>query len=363
MSIAAIETIYKGKRFRSRLEVRWAMFFDELGLEWQYEPQQYGCRTAYYVPDFYLPQKKMFVEVKPENMLKFPPKVYLAGRMPKLEWVRVPGEDGDGYGECYDTKKCYRPFNIQVTNAELQKTRMYKWIGGALIEYTGPFTVDCCNHGFYEEPHFTGEDGEDTFRRARSGVEACDVFFAYIDDYECFGTLVEIGWATALRNSGQKKVVLGLSDTIGQRHLSTPVRHGQFNNRTEFWFAGMAADATIIGTREQALKLFEEWLCRQYGPTPREQSLAYELTHLHGDYRLDAPVFVVYGDPYKVYDDDACVGFCETPFRVRLREFGKPRFTPGDIWAAAEHARYNVSFDDAQVRVLHDFNPRPAFRL
>ena len=38
MNIKPIETIYKGYRFRSRLEARWAVFFDALGIEYEYEP-------------------------------------------------------------------------------------------------------------------------------------------------------------------------------------------------------------------------------------------------------------------------------------------------------------------------------------
>ncbi len=34
-----IETYYKGKWFRSRLEAKWAVFMDELGIVWQYEPE------------------------------------------------------------------------------------------------------------------------------------------------------------------------------------------------------------------------------------------------------------------------------------------------------------------------------------
>ncbi len=66
--IKAIETQYKGYRFRSRLEARWAVFFDALGIEWEYEAQGYelpdGTR---YLPDFWLPTFNggMFVEVKP----------------------------------------------------------------------------------------------------------------------------------------------------------------------------------------------------------------------------------------------------------------------------------------------------------
>lgn len=68
--IKAIETQYKGYRFRSRLEARYAVFFDALGIKWEYEPEGYqlpdGTR---YLPDFWLPTfgGGMFVEVKPKG--------------------------------------------------------------------------------------------------------------------------------------------------------------------------------------------------------------------------------------------------------------------------------------------------------
>ena len=39
--IEAIPTRYKGVRFRSRLEAQWAVFWDELGVKWEYEPQPF----------------------------------------------------------------------------------------------------------------------------------------------------------------------------------------------------------------------------------------------------------------------------------------------------------------------------------
>lgn len=63
--IKAIETRYKGFRFRSRIEARWAVFFDAVGLEWQYEAQGYELPgDVAYLPDFWLPHFQMFVEVK-----------------------------------------------------------------------------------------------------------------------------------------------------------------------------------------------------------------------------------------------------------------------------------------------------------
>jgi len=65
MTIAAIETSYAGCRFRSRLEARWAVFFDALGLTWQYEPQGFELPSGeLYLPDFRLPDHDLWVEVK-----------------------------------------------------------------------------------------------------------------------------------------------------------------------------------------------------------------------------------------------------------------------------------------------------------
>lgn len=51
-----IETIYKGYRFRSRLEARWAVFLDGLNIRWEYEKEGYDLGEAgWYLPDFWLP--------------------------------------------------------------------------------------------------------------------------------------------------------------------------------------------------------------------------------------------------------------------------------------------------------------------
>lgn len=53
--LKAIETEYKGYRFRSRLEERWAVFFDACGVKWEYEPEGYDLGDGtYYLPDFLL---------------------------------------------------------------------------------------------------------------------------------------------------------------------------------------------------------------------------------------------------------------------------------------------------------------------
>ena len=50
-----IETEYKDYLFRSRLEARWAVFFDACGIRWEYEPEGYVLNNGqHYLPDFLL---------------------------------------------------------------------------------------------------------------------------------------------------------------------------------------------------------------------------------------------------------------------------------------------------------------------
>lgn len=56
-----IPTEYKGIVFRSRLEARWASFFDLCGWDWVYEP--FDCQG--WIPDFQIGQT--LVEIKPNS--------------------------------------------------------------------------------------------------------------------------------------------------------------------------------------------------------------------------------------------------------------------------------------------------------
>jgi hypothetical protein len=72
---ASIETVYSGVTFRSRLEARWAVFFDSLGVTWLYEPEGYEFPSMWwhgqsfgptrYLPDFHLPLLNAWLEIKP----------------------------------------------------------------------------------------------------------------------------------------------------------------------------------------------------------------------------------------------------------------------------------------------------------
>ena len=63
--IKAIETHYRGHRFRSRLEARWAVFFERMRTPWLYEQEGFDLDGLWYLPDFLLPEWGVFVEIKP----------------------------------------------------------------------------------------------------------------------------------------------------------------------------------------------------------------------------------------------------------------------------------------------------------
>lgn len=101
--IKAIQTSYKGYRFRSRLEARWAVFFDALSLEWEYEPEGFQLgEGAWYLPDFFLPKfaSGIYFEIKPAvggdaaKALRFAElgkKIVIAEGMPKAgPYIALP---------------------------------------------------------------------------------------------------------------------------------------------------------------------------------------------------------------------------------------------------------------------------------
>lgn len=58
----AIPTMYSGVQYRSRLEAKWATFFDLVGWRYEYEP----CDFKGWIPDFVLfGARRVYVEVKP----------------------------------------------------------------------------------------------------------------------------------------------------------------------------------------------------------------------------------------------------------------------------------------------------------
>lgn len=94
----AIETIYNSYRFRSRLEARWAIFFDRLGIPYQYEAEGFELETTRYLPDFWLPNQQVWFEIKGQELTEREEEkcMQFAKEQPlfvSVGSIPIPGED------------------------------------------------------------------------------------------------------------------------------------------------------------------------------------------------------------------------------------------------------------------------------
>jgi Nucleoside 2-deoxyribosyltransferase len=164
------------------------------------------------------------------------PRVYLAGKIAKKGWRQ----------EIADLRRV-PPEAALNPNFELDC--------GAFI-MTGPFLISCdhgCSHG--PGTHGAGigciEDLNEPIRRRRRRIHTlsfqriarADGVFAYIDAADCYGTLVELGYAHALG-----KPVVIVADGLSRKEID------------ELWFARQCATAILRGspheTFETALRSF-----------------------------------------------------------------------------------------------------------
>lgn len=82
--IRAIQTFYNGTYFRSRIEARWAVFFDVLGVKYEYEPDKFELKSSRYIPDFRIDDL-----VGCGGLLKYPRFFEIkAGQPTAYEWER-----------------------------------------------------------------------------------------------------------------------------------------------------------------------------------------------------------------------------------------------------------------------------------
>lgn len=128
MEYKAIETHYNGYRFRSRLEARWAVFFDAAGIKYEYEPEGFELDDGTkYLPDFYIPHFKgrgrgingedgIYVEIKGnlteadlhkimlfsgfEQRQPTDTRIIIFGQIPDVKWI--PGGYWTGSNEWYE---------------------------------------------------------------------------------------------------------------------------------------------------------------------------------------------------------------------------------------------------------------------
>lgn len=187
-TLEPIQTAYKGYRFRSRLEARYAVLLDSVGVNWLYETEGYELSCGRYLPDFYIPSIDAFMEVKP-SLNWTQQQVYLAGTC-KTEW-----RSGlDLYGHLgVSPKKIYKHDDF----------------------------------------------GEVLYREAYTNLLECDLFFAWIDRTDCYGTLVEAGIAAGLHKRTVVCFPVGFRDSIPQSSV-----YFDYNQTAhDLWFVQECADS------------------------------------------------------------------------------------------------------------------------
>ncbi len=55
---------YRGISMRSGYEIGYAKYLDKNKIAWEYEPKTFDLGYSSYTPDFYLPEKQVYVEIK-----------------------------------------------------------------------------------------------------------------------------------------------------------------------------------------------------------------------------------------------------------------------------------------------------------
>ena len=134
VELKAIETEYNGYKFRSRLEARWAVFFDAIGIKYEYEAEGYDLgKAGWYLPDFWLPGMDMFIEVK--------------GQKPTAEEIRkcqeLSTQSGKKVGMVFYEFCCFELCEIR---GEIQKKgdNLVFFPGRAENEYFTGSSFKCC---------------------------------------------------------------------------------------------------------------------------------------------------------------------------------------------------------------------------
>jgi len=114
----AIQTNYNGLKFRSRIEARWAVFYDVLGIKYEYEAEGFDLGDGIlYLPDFWLPQHQVWAEIKGDGSIsdkekekvealaretRYPALIFQGGftSNEEFEWGMPAAFDGWCHSEC-----------------------------------------------------------------------------------------------------------------------------------------------------------------------------------------------------------------------------------------------------------------------
>jgi len=140
-----IETQYKGYHFRSRLEARWAVYFDALDIKWEYEKEGYDLGSAgWYLPDFWLPEASTWAEVKSTDFTHDETdKVVRLGDLTRHDVLMLVGVP-DFTSYWYYDPKYGKFFDLAVCWHKNEAGRFYRNFGAGEL-------VDLRDYGFDDE--------------------------------------------------------------------------------------------------------------------------------------------------------------------------------------------------------------------
>ena len=169
MHLKAIDTVYKGHRFRSRLEARWAVFFNSLGLPYEYEKEGFDLDGILYLPDFWMPSLDIYVEIKGSALTKLDErKIEALAEASDKECLVLIGQIGPpdtGYSVPYECRMySWYPVDPAAEDAELHSCNYdfpYMWCecvicGKIGAEFDGR-SGRICNHPNGYEKNYTAD--------------------------------------------------------------------------------------------------------------------------------------------------------------------------------------------------------------
>ena len=150
----AIPTWYKSTMFRSKLEAQWAKLLDHYGMAWTYEVEGYEFNDGTrYLPDFWLPDSKQWLEVKGIMNDKDMHKCEMLAKESKHE---VAIGYASGKMQLIEFSDC-EPDGIWLTDDGVIAT--CRQCGGRyLMTWVGSYHCRCC--GAYDGDHYLKECDE-----------------------------------------------------------------------------------------------------------------------------------------------------------------------------------------------------------
>lgn len=133
-------------------------------------------------------------------------------------------------------------------------------------DYVGPYRttfklksgadIDSKNHGgYFHGSLLAGQHGSPDWgndyegrivRECESAIRRADLCFAYINTFDCYGTMTEIGYAKA---AGVFTVV-----ALDGEAISSELQADEYFTQTEYWFSAQLADAHVDVPWRKGLK-------------------------------------------------------------------------------------------------------------